>query len=559
MAVLNKEYDVIVAGGGVNGLACACYLQKSGLKVAVFERRAECGAHCCTEELMHPGVKVNLCATLMATLSSPAYEELELERFGLEMLTSSEWGMFHPINRTKKAVLMHSWDARKQYEALKRISERDAEVTRKMANYLAPYAVDMAESMFIAPTPEKQMKMAEIMMGCPGLPPDWPNMTTFELIQEMYEDENIRAALYASTLVGGESMLWSKGRPPLGLATRGTMATLFTCRGGSHALTHALVRCLCQYGGSIFTSCPVTKIIIENGEAKGIVLSKDALYPEAEIRATKAVVSNLSCHPTFLDLVGEEKLPDWAVEGVKNYSYEDIILFTAYFALSEPLDWEGYPPEVNTAFSFNFGMEGESDVLRLRDDLKAHRAPDPPIVCGLSSLLTLADPTQAPPGEHALLTWPNVPYDLDELGGPQAWDDIREEYGDKVEDLLAEYVPNFKRAKIDRYCETPLGYYRRNPSAIMGSAVSGAAIESQAGENCPFPGCGAPRSPIGKLYLSNASSPYNTTALNGGYRAADVLAQDLGVREQDWWTVKPVEPALRWYSRKGITPRWSVD
>ena len=100
---------------------------------------------------------------------------------------------------------------------------------------------------------------------------------------------------------------------------------------------------------------------------------------------------------------------------------------------------------------------------------------------------------------------------------------------------------------------------RRNPSAIMGSAVSGAAIESQSGENCPFPGCGAPRSPIVKLYLSNASSPYNTTALNGGYRAADTLAQDLGIREQEWWTVKPGEPALRWFKRRGITPRWSVD
>ena len=74
MAKLEKEYDVIVIGAGINGIACAAYLQKAGLKVACFERRHEAGVHCCTEELMHPGVKVNSCALDVITLGSPAYD-----------------------------------------------------------------------------------------------------------------------------------------------------------------------------------------------------------------------------------------------------------------------------------------------------------------------------------------------------------------------------------------------------------------------------------------------------------------------------------------------------
>jgi len=566
MAVLDKEYDVIVIGGGINGLACAAYLQKSGLKVAVFERRVECGTHCCTEELMHPGVKVNLCANLIGTMAGPAYDELELERFGLEMLTSSEWGYFYPFKGDRSAVLIHAWDARKQYEAWRRICEKDAEVYRRIANYFAPYQVEFLELTQLRQyTPEVLTRAGEIVAGCPDLPPEWPMMSVMDMCEALYTDDRIKQMMYAFCIMGGYHP-WEKGSGQLlGVLMPVTLApyfTPYTARGGAHALTHALVRCLCHHGGSIFTSCPVAKIMVDNGEAKGIALSNDAVYPEAEIRATKAVVSDLSCHPTFIDLVGLDKLPDWAAEGVKAYSYEDVILFTNYFALNEPLDWEGagYPPEIQRAFGFMFGVDTFSDVMRFKDDLEAHRPSDPPIVCGLSSgAFCFADPTQAPPGQHTLLLWANVPYDLDELGGAQAWDDIREEYGDKVEDLLAEYVPNIKKAKIGRYCETPLGFYRRNPSAIKGSAISGANILSQVGENCPFAGCGAPRTPIAKLYISNSLFPESTTMLQSGYKAADFVARDLGVREQGWWVAKPLEPGLKVLKRRGIEVRWSVD
>ena len=132
-----KEYDVIVIGGGINGLTTAIYLQKSGLKVACFERKLEAGSGCCTEEVMHPGVKVNLCACNMVTLWSPAYGDLELEKFGLEMLTSSEWGMFHPF-KDRSAVMFNSWDAQKQYEHWKSINVHDAEVFKTAYNMIAP-------------------------------------------------------------------------------------------------------------------------------------------------------------------------------------------------------------------------------------------------------------------------------------------------------------------------------------------------------------------------------------------------------------------------------------
>ncbi len=565
MAKLNKEYDVIMVGGGINGLACAMYLQKSGLKVAVFERRAECGTQCCSEELMHPGVKVNLCANLMMCMHSPAYEELELERFGLEMLPTSEWALFYPIRRDKSAVLHHSYDARATYHAWQALNEHDAEVFRKLTRFIAPHLQNWIEKTWFRPlTLEASMQIVETLKKCPDLPSNFSTMSPMELVDALFQDERIKAAWLA---LGIEYDLFpfQKGFATGSLLT-GPITTHMVyqsalARGGPHTITHALARGFVHYGGSIFTNCPVTKIRIDNGEAKGVVLSKDAVYPEAEIRVTKAVISDLTTHPTFIDLVGLDKLPKYA-DAIKAVTYDAPIQFTGYWALNEPLDWSGagFPKELDRAYGFNYGVDNPlEDLTRAERDWKAHRPPDPPICCGLTVQSYCFVDRQAPQGQYTVMSWAEVCYDLDDKpNGGLAWDDIREEYGDKVENLLASYVPNLKKAKVGRYCETPLGYYRRNPSMIKGHP-NVAKLPSQTGINAPFPGCGAPRTPISKLYIVRYLG--TCTALDAGYRCADILTQDLGIREDQrgWWNQKPFESQMKWLKRHNIETRWTVD
>jgi len=558
-----REYDVIVIGGGINGLTAAIYLQKSGLRVACFERKQEAGAGSCTEEVMHPGVKVNLCACNLATLWSPVYGDLELEKFGLEMLTSSEWGMFHPF-KDRSAVMFNAWNAQKQYEHWSSINKHDAELFKTAYNIMAPMMSDsMHAANFCKPEQGPEEVTAAGGLGSmlraiiPEIPENVHELNGIEFAEAVYEDPKIRTAVLSNCVMAG-SHPWEEGMSTLFPLVFPIMecvhSVTWTARGGSHAITHALCSCFAAHGGRLFSGCPVDKIIFEGDEARGVVLSEHAIFPEAEVRARRAIISDLSCHPTFLDLIGEEKLPDWVKEGVHAYKNDETVLFTNYWVLDKPPHWEGYPEEVNRAYGFNFGVESVDDIRRLEHCLENDELPDPPVVAGLSVQgFSLADPSQTPEGQYTMMSWSNVPYKLPKLGGPEKWDEVREGYGDKVDALLREYNPGLMDSVIARYCNSPLDYYRKNPSQRMGSTTSGPTGLKWFGTHRPFKGCGAPRTPFGKLYLSNSIWPFGTSTLGAGYVAATAVAEDLGIREeQEWWRFKALEAGREVLKRRGI-------
>ena len=80
---MTSEYDVVVVGGGHNGLTCACYLAKAGRKVLVLEARPVVGGGCATEEVAAPGFRHNFHSNFHGIIHmGPVYADLELERHG---------------------------------------------------------------------------------------------------------------------------------------------------------------------------------------------------------------------------------------------------------------------------------------------------------------------------------------------------------------------------------------------------------------------------------------------------------------------------------------------
>ena len=128
-----KDYDVIVIGGGINGLTTATYLAKAGQSVGVFEARGQCGAFCDTIELGMPGFLHNTHASWIVPAMSPVMEDLELERFGLSLRGTD--GLFaKPFLDGTNSIL--SLDPAVTAAGVERHSERDAQVLAKMRAYL---------------------------------------------------------------------------------------------------------------------------------------------------------------------------------------------------------------------------------------------------------------------------------------------------------------------------------------------------------------------------------------------------------------------------------------
>ena len=493
MASPKSQYDAIVIGGGINGLTTAAYLQKAGLSTAVFERRDESGTFARPKRSCTPASKLNMHASMLMPHFGPAYVDLELERFGLELLRAagSAFRLFPSVPRRQRRDVFGR-DARETYEAWKIISPKDAETFRKIVNFFGATRAAMPQGPLGGkPTDESFLAFVEASQYIPIFPKDWLWMTGVEFADCLFENEQIKLAILSYAATGGVDGISSRIAGPIAVMT--FLATFsaeggYTARGGSHSLTHSLVRCFIHYGGKIFYNCPVEKVIIDNKQAKGVRLSKLATYPEAEFKASRAVISDVSAKPTFFGMIGEEHLSVAERVQLKRFDYRGSSLFTNYYVMSERPDFACAKkfPEANNTFMYNFGAETMADVSRLIDGCMVRNLPpDPPVVWGGCFNYSIADPTQAPPGQYTLLTWAMVPYELRPLGGPEKWDDIRESYADKVEDVFVQYLPNLKKAKIARYVNTPHDYVRRNPHCggnmhPSGSVHGGADVELEA-------------------------------------------------------------------------------
>ncbi len=479
-----QSYDVVIIGAGHNGLVCAAYLLKAGYSVLLLEKRSVPGGAATTEEAIPeeaPGFKFNLCAIDHEFIHlGPVVEELELEKYGLEYLWCDPV-VFCP-HPDGKYFLAHQ-SVEKTCAEIARYSDRDAKKYGEFVDYWQRVTKAITP-MFNAPPKsiidivgnyglKNFQDLLSVVGGIDKALDLVRNMLTSpeDILNEWFDSEFLKAPLarLASELGAPPSQKTiSIGAMMMSLRHNPGMARP---RGGTGALTLALLNLVKSKGGVVLTDQHVEQILIDDGRAVGVRIAGGKEY-----RANKGVISNIDAKRLFLQMVDPADLhsadPNLRERLERRIVNNNETILKIDCALSEVPRFERFDHKdeyligsVLIADSVAHVEEGHSLATRgIIPDSNPSMYLDVP---------TVLDPSMAPEGKHTLWIEFFAPYQIagaegTGLNGTGWTDELKNKVADRVIDKLADYAPNIKNAIMARRVESPaelgarLGAYKGN-------------------------------------------------------------------------------------------------
>ncbi len=325
---LKQNYDVIIIGGGHNGLVTAAYLSRAGKKVLLLERRHLVGGAAVTEEIF-PGFKFSVCSYLVSLLRPEIIRELNLKRHGLEILPLD--GTFTPmldnnylwrvndLSKTRREIARHSPVDAKAYDDYGDAMIRMACFVKPLLSMtpLDPFSNNLRSlSNFLSIA--KRFRSLDTH--------DQDNfiqlMTTsaIDFLEKWFQTDVLKATLAASGIIGTLLGVRSPGTAYVLLhhymgEIDGTFRSWGLPRGGTGSVSSAIASAAQESGAEIRTLSVVTNIVVKKNKATGVILEN------GDYISSDLVVSSTDPHRTFLKMVGSEYLPNDFVNDLRRYKF----------------------------------------------------------------------------------------------------------------------------------------------------------------------------------------------------------------------------------------------
>lgn len=503
-----SDYDAIIIGAGHNGLTCACYLARAGMRTLVVEASDEIGGMTTTRELVMPGFWTDVHASgyQLANLSS-AMDELDLASFGLALIRP-DVSLSKVLPDQRCLSIRASLDD--SCASIAAFSPADAQRWRSLfAGYLAQKDQLRQELESSPPLPGEQL--ASLAQGANGQQHlrfhfqsvrSWASeQFVSDAMRDLMADFAAHAG-FAPDDAGGAAfaLLFLSVIQDLGNRV---------VRGGMGQLPAALAACLRHHGGEIRAGSPVSRIMVEQGAATGVVLENGE-----QIRASRVASS---AHPIHLiqHLLKDASLEQGIAEAIDDYE-PGVSQMGIYLALSGPVTYLA-GGEAATATQVHLMPSNTDALAEVFRHIRSDQLPDQPSLFIVNE--ATLEPSRVPPGKSSLkIILTTVPYAVD-------WAAERERYAHHVIDQITRtYIPDLRDKIIGAAIMSPVDYERDLLSAIQGTVTHGAMTLYQQGSMRPMLQLGQFRGPVDRLYLCGAGSyPGPGVSMMPGRNAARVV------------------------------------
>jgi phytoene dehydrogenase-like protein len=532
MAHAGRDCDVLLIGGGHNGLVCAGYLARAGHKVTVLERREVVGGAAVTEEF-HPGFRNSVASYTVSLLQPKVIADLDLHAHGLRIVQRRR-NNFLPLP-DGRYLLTGGGETQAQ---VAKFSPRDAERLPAYEARLDAIA-DVLRALALQPPPNVTdggwwKALPELLRGArlgrqlhrldETLRQELLDLFTIsaaEYLDRWFESAPIKAVLGFDGVVGNYASPYTPGSAYVLLhhvfgEVNGVKGAWGHAIGGMGAITQAMASAARAAGVDIRTGEGVDEVLVEDGRAVGVRTSK------GQTLRARAVVANVNPKLLYQQLMRAETVPPATRERMAHYRCGSGT-FRMNVALSKLPDFTALPGE-GDHLTAGIILAPDLDYMdrAYRDARDSGWSHEPIVEMLIPSTL---DDSLAPPGQHvASLFCQHV---APELSDGRRWDDHRDEVADLMIATVDSYAPGFKDSVLGRQALTPLDL-ERTFGLIGGDIFHGALSLNQLFSARPMVGQADYRGAIPRLYLCGAGThPGGGVTGAPGHNAAQVVIGDL--------------------------------
>ena len=518
---MSGSHDVLVVGGGHNGLTAAAYLSKAGLDVAVVEKKSYVGGGAVTLETNLPGFKHDVASAAHIFIQANPLirgDELNLlSKHGLEYIGFDENPSVSVLFPDDSYVSLYR-DLDKTCDSIAKFSSHDAEAYRKFALWTQPILEMLMQGFFSPPAPFGAL-FAQLDQPGPGQELIRAlQMSSLDILDDWFENNCVKAALarFVSEIIVSPDDIGTGAfffiMVPL-LHTYGMAIP----KGGSGALSESLARCIEANGGKIYLNSGVTGFNTSGGRIKGVEIETGET-----IKARQAVLADLNIKQ-IPELLNDGILDEEFLRHVKNVKKSVFVGFNQNLSLNEAPNFRA-GDEVNRSCLVELA-DWLPGMCQTFDGYKYGKV-DGSMPCCMAA--TVHDPSRAPEGKHTVYLFQYNPYDIE--SGPESWSTVREEVAETCQQHLRKHTTNMGPENIlGNTIWSPADLESFNDAWIGGDPLHVRNMIAQFFSHRPFAGAGYYKMPVEGLYLCGPSTHPGGGVTGGARGAAMVVMEDLGL------------------------------